>query len=116
MRLAHLLAPFSRCHADLLILLSDIDGLYDADPHKNQNATLIRRVTAITPELRAMAGGTGTWRGTGGMATKLNAAEIAMAAGLEMVITNGERMEDLYDIIAGKDVGTRFCAEEASAS
>lgn len=104
------------CHADLLILLSDIDGLYDADPHKNQNATLIRRVTAITPELRAMAGGTGTWRGTGGMATKLNAAEIAMAAGLEMVITNGERMEDLYDIIAGKDVGTRFCAEEASAS
>ena len=106
----------SLCRADLLILLSDIDGLYNADPHKDSNAKLISRVTAITPELRAMAGGSGTWRGTGGMATKISAAEIAMAAGLDMVITNGARMEDLYDIVAGKDVGTRFCAKEFTAS
>jgi len=104
------------CHADLLILLSDIDGLYDADPHKNQGAALIPCVTAVTPELRSMAGGTGTWRGTGGMATKLDAAEIAMAAGFDMIITNGSRVEQLYDIVAGKDVGTRFCAKEVSAS
>jgi glutamate 5-kinase len=104
------------CRADLLILLSDIDGLYDADPHQNSGAKLISRVTAITPELRAMAGGSGTWRGTGGMATKLGAAEIAMKAGVDMVITNGARMEDLYDIVAGKDVGTRFCAKGSSAS
>ncbi|MPN64422.1 Glutamate 5-kinase [bioreactor metagenome] len=96
------------CRADLLILLSDIDGLYDADPHKSQTAKLISRVTEVTAELRAMGGGSATWRGTGGMATKLNAAEIAMTAGVEMVITNGERMEDLYRIVDGEDVGTRF--------
>ena len=61
------------CGADLLVLFSDIDGLYDADPHKNPDARLIHTVRAITPELRAMAGGAGTWRGTGGMATKLSA-------------------------------------------
>lgn len=98
------------CRADLLILLSDIDGLYDADPHRHPDASLIRCVTEVTPELRAIAGGAGTWRGTGGMITKLDAAEIAMGAGVDMVITNGERMADLYDIVAGKDVGTRFCA------
>ena len=100
------------CGADLLILLSDIDGLYDADPHKDPNARLIRRVSAVTPELRAMAGGAGTWRGTGGMATKLNAAETALAAGIEMVIANGSNMDAIYDIVAGKDVGTRFALEE----
>lgn len=94
--------------ADLLVLLSDIDGLYDADPRKDPEARLIHNVKAVTPELRAMAGGTGTWRGTGGMQTKLNAAELAMAAGVDMVITNGARPEDLYEIIEGKDVGTRF--------
>ena len=99
------------CGADLLILLSDIDGLYDSDPHKNPDAKLIHRVTAVTPELRAMAGGAGTWRGTGGMTTKLNAAEIAMAAGVEMVIANGSNMDAIYDIINGEDVGTRFAAE-----
>ena len=100
------------CRADLLVLLSDIDGLYDADPRSNPDAKLIRRVSAITPELRRMAGGAGTWRGTGGMATKLNAAEIALGAGVEMVITNGANMGVLYDIIEGKDVGTRFLAEK----
>lgn len=98
------------CHADLLILLSDIDGLFDSDPRKNPDATLIRHVSAVTPELRAMAGGAGTWRGTGGMSTKLDAAEIALAAGVCMVITNGERMDELYEILAGSEVGTRFCS------
>ena len=94
--------------ADLLVLLSDIDGLYDADPHNNPAARLIPRVDAVTAQLRAMAGGAGTWRGTGGMQTKLNAAEVAMAAGVDMVITNGERVEDLYRIVRGEAVGTRF--------
>ena len=94
--------------ADLLVLFSDIDGLYDADPHKNPDAKLIHTVTAITDELRAMAGGAGTWRGTGGMATKPSAAEVAMGAGVDMVITNGARIEDLYGIVQGEDIGTRF--------
>ena len=94
--------------ADLLVLFSDIDGLYNADPHKNPDAKLIHTVTAITDELRAMAGGAGTWRGTGGMATKLSAAEVAMGAGVDMVITNGARIEDLYGIVQGEDIGTRF--------
>ena len=101
--------------ADLLVLLSDIDGLYDSDPHQNPEARLIRRVSAITPELRAMAGGAGTWRGTGGMLTKLTAAETAMAAGVDMVITNGANMEALYDIAAGRHVGTRFVGCPAGA-
>ncbi|SBW10362.1 Glutamate 5-kinase [uncultured Eubacteriales bacterium] len=94
--------------ADLLVLFSDIDGLYDSDPHTNPGAKLIHTVTAVTPELRAMAGGAGTWRGTGGMTTKLNAAEVAMEAGVDMVITNGTRMEDLYGIVGGENIGTRF--------
>ena len=98
--------------ADLLVLLSDIYGLYDADPRENPDARLIHRVEAITPQLRSMAGGAGTWRGTGGMATKLSAAEVAMAAGVDMVITNGERVEDLYGIVAGADIGTRFLAQK----
>ena len=100
----------SLCHADLLILLSDIDGLYDADPKQHPGARLLHRVEALTPEILQMAGGAGTWRGTGGMATKLSAARIAMAAGCDMVITNGSRMEDLYGIVEGRDIGTRFLA------
>lgn len=96
------------CGADLLILLSDIDGLYDADPRTHPDAKLIHHVEAVTPELRTMAGGAGTWRGTGGMATKLNAAQICLDAGIDMVIANGNRMEAIYDIVSGADVGTRF--------
>lgn len=96
------------CKADLLVLLSDIDGLYDADPRTNPSACLIPVVEEITPQLREMAGGAGTWRGTGGMATKLTAAELATAAGVEMIITNGNRIECLYDIVEGQAVGTRF--------
>lgn len=97
--------------ADLLVLLSDIDGLYDADPRKDPNARLIHRVTAVTEQLRSSAGGAGTSRGTGGMQTKLNAAELALDAGIDMVITNGAHPEQLYDIVEGKDVGTRFSAK-----
>lgn len=106
-----LAAIVARCaSADLLVLLSDIDGLYDADPHTHPNASLIHRVERLTPEIERMAGGTGSWRGTGGMATKLSAAAIAVAAGCDMVITNGQRPEDLYGIAQGQDIGTRFLA------
>ena len=100
------------CGADLLVLCSDIDGLYDADPKTHPDAKLLHRVTALTPEILEMAGGAGSWRGTGGMATKLSAARIAMAAGCDMVITNGSRMEDLYGIVEGRDIGTRFIASK----
>ena len=98
------------CEADLLVLMSDINGLYDADPKTHPDAKLLHHVREITPEVLEMAGGAGSWRGTGGMATKLTAARIAMEAGCDMVITNGARMEDLYGIVAGEDIGTRFLA------
>ena len=98
------------CKADLLVLLSDINGLYDADPKSHPDAKLLHRVKEITPAILEMAGGAGSWRGTGGMATKLTAARVAMEAGCDMVITNGARMEDLYGIVAGEDIGTRFIA------
>lgn len=103
------------CRADLLVLLSDIDGLYDKDPHGNPDARLVRRVTVVDEGLRASAGGAGTARGTGGMQTKLDAAMIAMGAGVDMVIANGAHPEKLYDIAAGADVGTRFCADKEEA-
>lgn len=94
--------------ADLLILLSDIDGLYTADPHKDADARLIPVVDALTPEVFALAGGNGSSLGTGGMVTKLRAAGIATGAGIDMIIANGERPEVIYDILDGKSVGTRF--------
>ena len=96
--------------ADLLILLSDIEGLYTADPHSDPNARLIDRVDAITPAIEALAGGKGSELATGGMSTKLKAAKMAMAAGTDMIITNGDRPEVLYDIAEGKQVGTLFAA------
>lgn len=98
----------STVKADLLILLSDIDGLYDSDPHKNPNAKLISTVEEIDESILALAGGSGSSLGTGGMVTKLSAAQIVTEAGCEMVIANGSRPELLYDIVAGKPVGTRF--------
>ena len=95
-------------NADLLVLLSDIDGLYTADPRKDPNATLIPRVEAITPEIFSLAGGTGSALGSGGMATKLKAAQLAMDAGIDMVITNGEDPEKLYALLEGKSIGTLF--------
>ncbi len=76
-------------------------------PHPPR-ARLIHQVEAITPELRAMAGGAGTWRGTGGMATKLNAAQLCLEAGVDMVIANGARMEALYDIVEGRTWAPAF--------
>ena len=101
--------------ADLLVLLSDIDGLYTADPHRSADAALIPEVGEITPELRALAGDPGSALGTGGMATKLKAADIAMACGCDMVIANGQRPELLYDIAAGQPVGTRFLGRRKGA-
>ena len=95
-------------HADLLVLLSDIDGLYTEDPHKNPDATLIPVVENITPEILSLAGGTGSCLGSGGMATKLKAAQIATSAGIDMVITNGEDPERLYALLEGKPIGTKF--------
>ena len=94
--------------ADLLVLLSDIDGLFTADPRRDPDAVILPRVEALTPEIYALAGGKGSALGTGGMATKLNAARMATEAGVDMVITNGARPMALYDILAGKSVGTRF--------
>ena len=99
-------------NADLLILLSDIDGLYTADPRKNPDAVLLHRVTKIDDGIRELAGVSGTDQGTGGMVTKLFAAEICLECGCEMVIANGNDPENLYDIIQGKDVGTRFAEEK----
>lgn len=94
--------------ADLLILLSDIDGMYTADPRKDPEAKLIHRISELTDEIIARAGGSGTSQGTGGMRTKLNAAKIAGLKGIDMVIANGDNPENLYDIMDGKDVGTYF--------
>ncbi len=98
--------------ADLLVLLSDIRGLYTADPHKDPAAKLIPQVTALTEEIRALAGGSGSALGTGGMLTKLRAAEICMEKGTEMVIALGQDPRILYDIVDGKSVGTRFIRKE----
>ncbi len=97
--------------ADLLILLSDIDGLYTADPRKDPNARLLHRITHLDDSVRALAGGCGSSRGTGGMVTKLQAAQICMDCGCDMVIANGNDPDNLYEILEGKDVGTRFTEE-----
>ena len=100
--------------ADLLVLLSDIEGLYTADPRKDPGAKLLPVVEAVTPEIEALAGGKGSELATGGMATKLRAAKMVTDRGCDMVITNGEHPECLYDIVGGKAVGTRFLGKKAS--
>ncbi len=97
--------------ADLLVILSDIDGLYDADPHKNADAKLIAQVEKIDESIEALAGGAGSKHGTGGMATKISAAKIATAAGIGMVIINGNAPEKIYDLLEGEQIGTYFCAK-----
>ena len=106
----------SLCQANLLVLLSDIDGLYNKDPRTNPDAALLHDVDALTPEILEMAGGAGTWRGTGGMATKLSAAKIATESGCEMVITNGSHPENLYGILNGEDIGTRFHTQKSGGT
>ena len=100
--------------ADLLVLLSDIDGLYTADPHRNPDAELIPVVEALTPEIEALAGGNGTSLGTGGMVTKLRAARICTSAGIDMIIANGANPGVLYQIADGEAVGTRFIGRRDS--
>ena len=100
--------------AELLILLSDIDGLYDSDPHKNPDAKLIHEVSEIDEKILSLAGGSGSELGTGGMVTKLHAAQIATEAGCEMVIANGWNPDLLYGIVEREPIGTRFLAKKVS--
>jgi glutamate 5-kinase len=101
-------------NADLLIILSDINGFYDSDPKKNCNSKLISVIEEINDEVEKYAGGAGTNRGTGGMVTKLQAAKIAMNAGIDMVLINGQHPELIMDVIEGADVGTLFKAASDS--
>jgi glutamate 5-kinase len=96
------------CRADLLVLLSDIDGLYTADPRRHPDAALVAEVREITDDILSSAGGSGSGIGTGGMITKLRAAKMVMDAGCTMVIANGRSPGILYDIMDGRNVGTRF--------
>lgn len=93
--------------ADLLVILSDIDGFYNGDP-RDPESRLLEVVEEVNEEIRRCAGGAGTRRGTGGMQTKLNAAELTAEAGIDLVISNGAYPEKLYDIVCGKSVGTLF--------
>ena len=98
--------------ADLIINLSDINGLYDKDPRKNPDAKLIDRVEEINDTIRSYAGGAGTNRGTGGMIAKIKAASIATDKGIPMLIINGQDPFILYEILDGKHVGTYFAARK----
>ena len=102
-------------HASLLILLTDIDGLYTANPHTHPDAKLIPLVEDITPEVMALADGAGSALGTGGMSTKLRAARMVTSSGADMVIANGAHPELLYDIAEGRAAGTRFAAHRQEA-
>lgn len=99
------------CHADILINLSDIDGLYDSDPRKNPDAKLIEKVENIESIL-ACAGGAGTERGTGGMEAKLTAAQMVTSNGIPMFIMNGHDPEILYRLLDGQNVGTYFVPQK----
>lgn len=98
--------------ADALIILTDIDGLYEKDPHLDPEAKLIPVVHKIDDAIRSLAGGRGSTRGTGGMITKLHAAEIANGAGIDAVIMNGNDPTEIYKLVDGRQIGTIFVAEE----
>lgn len=102
--------------ADLLIILSDIDGLYDADPKVVQDAKIIHVVEEVNEDIKKLAGGAGSSLGTGGMVTKISAAEIAGAAGVNMIIVNGEDPTIIYKIFDGIQVGTLFLKKGQSIS
>lgn len=99
------------CRAKRLIILSDINGLYDADPRLHPNAKLIRRIEQIDDKVYSLAGGAGSRRGTGGMKTKLGAAKLATAQGIDTIITNGKAPEALYEIIQNNSAGTLFAGK-----
>ncbi len=96
--------------ADLLVILSDIDGLYSADPRKEESAEIIHSVTEITPELEKLATGAGSSFSTGGMVTKISAAKICLKDGIDCIITSGSDPAIMFDILQGKEVGTHFVA------
>lgn len=96
------------CKAKKLVILSDIDGLYNCDPRLYPNAKLIDKIDKINGDIYSLAGGAGSRRGTGGMKTKIQAASLAMSNGIDVVITNGKKPESLYEIINGRSVGTLF--------
>ncbi|WP_302626099.1 glutamate 5-kinase [uncultured Eubacterium sp.] len=103
-------------HADALLILTDIDGLYDGDPNKDEYARIIPVVEEITEGLFEIAGGKGSKFGTGGMITKLQAAQIATEAGIDTVVMNGGEPENIYKIIEGHQVGTFFVAKDIKQS
>jgi glutamate 5-kinase len=94
--------------ADLLIILSDIDGFYNGDPRKNKGSEMLTHIEKITPEIEEYAGGTGSENASGGMKTKIDAAKIALKSGFNMVLANGDDPSIIFDIIEGKDIGTFF--------
>lgn len=96
------------CEANTLIILSDIEGLYDSNPHENPDAVLIHEVSEITEEIRSLGSGAGSNRGTGGMVTKLEAAEFATTHGMDMYIAHGSDPENIYHIMEGEVIGTKF--------
>ena len=100
--------------ADMLVLLSDINGLYTGDPRKDPDAKLIPLVEEITSEILSLAGGTGSSLGSGGMATKLKAAQLSTEAGIDMIIANGEDPEKLYALLEGKHIGTKFSGKKVT--
>lgn len=99
------------CKADKLVILSDIDGFFDKDPRLFKNAHLIKRIDHIDDDTYKLAGGAGSRRGTGGMRTKLQAADLATRQGIDVIITNGKRPAVLNDIINGKEAGTLFVGQ-----
>lgn len=103
------------CNADLLILLSDIDGLFTADPKRNPDAQRISIVPSISDEIIASAGSTGSSFGTGGMATKITAAKICHDHGIDTVIANAKSPEVVFSIIKGEDVGTLFLSSKTQS-
>lgn len=101
----------SLIRADIVIILTDIDGLYDSNPHENVDAKFIPLVTAIDDQIESVAGESLSGVGTGGMIAKIHAAQIAMDHGIDMIITNGDTPERLYDIFEGRQVGTLFASK-----
>ncbi len=100
--------------ADLVVVLSDIEGLYTADPHVDEDATLLDSVSELSADIEASAGGVGSWSGSGGMVTKIAAARVLMAAGIPMVLCEGHRKDAISDAVAGKNVGTTFFDDQSA--
>jgi glutamate 5-kinase len=100
------------CQADLLVILSDIDGFYDRDPRLYKDAKLIDRIDKIDDSVYNLAGGAGSRRGTGGMRTKIEAADLATSNGISTIVINGRAPSGLYDIVEGRKAGTLFAARK----